>query len=275
MALVECVPNVSESRRTIVYELCAAVRDAVLLDCTSDVDHNRSVLTFAGEPEQVLLAAINLAEAVFARADLREHEGVHPRIGVLDVLPFVPVMGVTLEYCAELARKAAEELWRRFRVPSFLYEAAGSRTLERVRLAEREGAAPDVGMGRNLAAGAVAVGARNFLVAWNIWLATEDVEIARQIARAVRASSGGFRGVKALGLGLKSRGMVQVSINSVDFEATPLHVVFEAVERMAREAGVGVVGSELIGLIPERAVALSRGHDLKWMHWDEGMIFER
>ena len=261
---VECVPNLSEGMDGgLIDELAGAVRAVPLLHRCSDPDHNRSVFTFAGEPEAVLEAALQLAEAVFKRLSLKEHAGVHPRIGVLDVLPFVPVREASLADCAALAHRAATEIWRRWQVPSYFYEAAGKRPLERVR---REGGDPDVGIGRHPTAGAVAVGARKFLVAWNIWLATADLAVARQIAKQIRL----MPGVKALGLPLESRNLVQVSINSTDFEATPLAVVFEAVERLARESGVSVIGSELIGLIPQRASSPG----LRWMNWEPNLVLE-
>lgn len=274
--LIECVPNVSEGRnREVLDSLATSIGDAGLLDRSSDPDHHRSVFTFAGPPEAVLEAALHLAETAFQRLSIIHHKGVHPRIGVLDVLPFVPVRDATLADCAALAHRAAAAIWQRFAVPSFFYEAAGTRALEDVRRLAAAGAPPDIGAGRHPTAGAVAIGARPFLIAWNIWLATQDLALAKQIARRIRGSSGGFSGVKALGLPLASRNLVQVSINTADFGATPLHLVFQTVAQLAQHSGVAVLGSELIGLIPERAVELSRGHDLRWLHWDDTMIFER
>jgi glutamate formiminotransferase/glutamate formiminotransferase/formiminotetrahydrofolate cyclodeaminase len=247
-----------------------------LLDRTSDPDHHRTVVTFAGPPDAVERAAVEAAGAAVKEIDLNLHAGVHPRMGAIDVIPFVPVSGVMPAECAAMAGRVAEELWSRFRLPGFLYEwAAGGRGLEDVRRAAFAGAAPDVGLGRHATAGAAVVGARRFLVAWNILLETRDVRVAMRIARKIRFSSGGFPGVKALGLPLESRGCVQVSINSTDFEATPLHVVLGAVESEAAGLEVGILGSELIGLIPERALELSAGRELRWLNFEPRMVLER
>jgi glutamate formiminotransferase len=275
-AVMECVPNVSEGRNAgVIGKLVDSLQRVTLLDCSSDADHNRSVLTFAGPPEAVLEAALNLAGSCFELLSLAKHEGVHPRTGVLDVLPFVPVAGISLDACAALAQRAARQMWDRFGVPSFLYEAAGQRPLEAVRRLAKAGGEPDIGSGRHLTAGAVAVGARSFLVAWNVWLESSDLSVAQSIATRIRFSSGGLPGVKALGLPLASRNVVQVSINSVDYEATPLHRIFAEIEKLAALAGVQLIGSELIGLIPQHAVDLSDGHDLRWMNWNPDCIFER
>ena len=251
--IVECVPNISEGRGAALLDSFAAVITGVpLLHRCADADHNRAVFTFAGEPEAVLQAALSLAARLFQSLDLRTHTGVHPRIGVLDVLPFVPVRGVEVDDCAALAHQAAQQIWTRWQVPAFFYEAAGSVPLETVRRRAADGAAPDVGTGRHSSAGAVAIGARRFLIAWNIWLQSQDLVIAKRIASRIRASGGGFAGVKALGLPLASRNLVQVSINTTDYRATPLWVVYEAVKHLAREQGTGLLGAELIGLLPDR-----------------------
>lgn len=263
--LVECVPNVSEGRDLPLLDSFAA-RLVPLLDRSSDANHNRTVFTFAGTPEVVLVQALSLAEAVFESLDINVHTGVHPRIGVLDVLPFVPVTGVSLEDCIALADRAAQQIWRQWQVPSFFYDAT-HRPLEEVRRIARGGAPPDTGCGRHPTAGAVAIGARPFLVAWNIWLQSSDLSVAKNIAKNIRT----LPGVKALGFPLSSRNLVQVSINSTDYQATPLPVVFEAVSRRARQAGIDVFGSELIGLIPERAYHPG----LRWLNWNDNMIFER
>jgi glutamate formiminotransferase len=276
--MIESVPNFSEGRDpTVIDALCAAVSSVPgvrLLDRTSDFDHHRTVVTFAGDSDPVAAAALAAVAVAVDTIDLTRHAGVHPRIGAVDVLPFVPLRGSTLNDCARLACDVGEEIWARFHVPVYLYEAAArtsvGKALENIR---RPGFAgrPDIGEGRHPTAGAVAVGARTFLIAWNVWLQTADLEIAKRIARRVRFSSGGFPGVKALGLPLAARGIVQVSINSTDFEATPLHRVFQLIEK---EAGVPVVGSELIGLIPEQALALSTGHDLRWLNLTRDSILE-
>jgi len=274
--IVECVPNVSEGRDArILDELSSCLYGVRVLDRSSDTDHHRSVFTFAGNPEEVLAAAVRLAGLAVHHLTLASHEGVHPRMGVLDVLPFIPISGLSLTDCAALARRAAEMVWQQFQLPSFFYEAAGSSPLEEIRRIAKAGEPPHTGTGRHPTAGAVAIGARNFLIAWNIWLNADDLPLAKRIARTIRASSGGFGGVKALGLALPSRKLVQISINTVDFEATPLHIVFEAVETLAGEAHFTVLGSELIGLIPQQAIDLSRGHDLRWLNWRDDMVFER
>jgi glutamate formiminotransferase len=276
--MIESVPNFSEGRNPATIDaICAAVSAVPgvrLLDRTSDPDHHRSVVTFAGESDSVAAAALAAVAVAIDTIDLTRHSGVHPRIGAVDVLPFIPLRGATLAGCARLAWDVGEEIWARFRVPVYLYEAA-ARTAERKALENLRRAgfagAPDIGEGRHPSAGAIVVGARPFLIAWNIWLQTTDLEIVRRLARRIRFSSGGFPGVKALGLALASRGIVQVSINTTDFEATPLHRVFQLVEK---EAGVPVIGSELIGLIPEQALALSTGHDLRWLNLTHESILE-
>ncbi|MEP7366140.1 MAG: glutamate formimidoyltransferase [Acidobacteriota bacterium] len=278
--LVECVPNFSEGRdASVVAALAAAVRGtagAHLLDETADADHNRCVLTFAGEAEAVLEAALRAAAAAVERIDLWKHAGVHPRIGALDVLPFVPLEGTSMEECAALAGRAAERLWTELGVPCYLYEAA-ARMAERRNLAFVRSAGvgvPDVGEGRHVSAGCSAVGARKFLIAYNVNLATSDVGVARAVAREVRESSGGLPCVKALGLELASRGLAQVSMNLTDYEVTPVHVAFEAVGVAARAHGVEVAGSELIGLIPRKALQMAAGVDLRWENFREDMVLE-
>lgn len=270
--LIECVPNFSEGRDPAVI---AGLRDAVaahvpVLDVTSDRDHNRTVITFAGPAEAVEQAALAAARQAVASIDLTRHSGVHPRIGAIDVIPFVPLANATLDDCAALALRVANQLWNELHLPSFLYEfAAHGRPLEAVRRAAKAGAAPDIGTGRHPSAGAVAIGARRFLVAWNILLATADLPLAKQIAKNIRYSSGGFPGVKALGLPLEERDCVQVSINSTDFEATSLQTIFDAVQQQAREAGVAVQGAELIGMIPEPAL---HNTEIPWMNLERRLI---
>jgi glutamate formiminotransferase len=277
--LVECVPNFSEGRDPLILEsLAESIRQTAgvrLLDHSSDADHHRSVFTFVGDAEAVLEAALASARVAAERIDLRRHGGVHPRIGAMDVVPFVPLGGSSMEECADLAHAFGQKLWERLRIPVFFYERAATeperRALENVRSRAAAGARPDVGEGRHATAGACAVGARDFLIAWNIWLETHDLALAKQIARAIRFSSGGFAGVKALGLPLESMGMVQVSINTTDFRATPLHVVFERVAALAGQAKVRVKGSELIGMIPLEAIS---GHDLAWMNLSPGRVLD-
>lgn len=292
--VVECVPNFSEGRDAAVVDriaqAIAAVEGVWLLARESDADHNRSVITFAGVPEAVLEGALaGVAEAV-ASIGLTKQRGVHPRIGAADVVPFVPVDGITMDECVRLAWRAGEEIWRRLGVPVYFYEAAARRAdrvrLENIRRGQFEGLRdavrvdperrPDVG-GPELhpTAGATVVGARKFLIAYNVNLATADVEIARRIARTIRTSSGGLPCVKAMGVMLASRNLAQVSMNLTDFETTPVHVVFEAVKREAARNGVSIAGSELIGLIPRKALEMAAGVDLQWENLRPDSILEQ
>jgi glutamate formiminotransferase len=252
-----------------VDAIAAAARGARVLDVTLDRDHNRSVITMAGGPAEVSEAAFRAVEQAVARIDLTKQLGVHPRIGAADVVPFVPVRGVTLADCAGIAVEVGERIWRELGVPVYLYEAAARRPdrvnlenirrggFEALREAVRSDPArrPDIG-GPELhpAAGAVVTGARKFLIAFNINLSTPDLAIAREIAAAIRTSSGGLPCVKALGVALESRQLSQVTMNLTDFERTPVHVVFARVRELAAARGAGIAGSELIGLIPRAAL---------------------
>ncbi len=291
-ALVECVPNVSEGRDAAkIEELAAAcsVEGAHLLDRHSDADHNRTVFTLAGPPEAVVEAGIRLAGKAAELIDLNRHRGVHPRIGALDVLPFVPLRGISLEECARLAVRAGERIWEEHRIPVYLYGAAARRP-ERRRLAEirrggfealREAAArdpekaPDIGGPRlHPTAGATAAGARRVMIAYNVLLDTPDVAVAERIARRIRASSGGLPHVQAMGVYLPHRGLAQVSMNLTDYEATPLHEVFLAVAREAERESVGIHSSEIVGLIPRRALEMASGVDLKWENLKPDAVLE-
>jgi glutamate formiminotransferase len=271
--LIECVPNFSEGRDTAkvdaIVEAMSGVAGAWVLDRTSDADHNRSVITLAGEPEAVAEAVIRGAGKAAELIDMTRQQGAHPRIGATDVIPFVPLEGVSVEECVALARRAGQELWDRYRIPVYFYEAAATRphrvNLENIRKGEFEGLredalrdpdrSPDIGEPRlHSTAGATAVGVRKLLIAYNIHLNTSDISIAKKIARAVRFSSGGLRHVKAIGVELKSRGIAQISINLTDFEQTPLHRVFEMVKREAERHGCAVTGSEIVGLVPRKAL---------------------
>jgi len=279
MRLIECVPNFSEGRnQAIIDAIAAAVPAEMLLDRTSDPDHNRSVLTFAGSAGAVASAALEAVRTAVERIDISTHSGVHPRIGAADVVPIVPIEDITLDECADIARELGQCIWEELQVPVFLYEAAARRTecvrLESVRKLVPQGLAPDIGEGRHPTAGACVVGARKFLIAWNINLLTTDVSAAREIAAAIRASNGGLPAVKALGLSLESRNQVQVSMNLVDFEVTPLHTVFTRVESLARKRGVQIAGSELIGLIPQAALSACEGHDLRWENLRADSVLE-
>jgi glutamate formiminotransferase len=253
--LVECVPNFSEGRDPRVVDAIASAiasgRRVAVLDCQSDADHNRSVITFVAAPEAAVEAAVRGAAVAVERIDLGRHTGVHPRIGAADVVPFVPLENMTLDDCAALAHQAGEQIWRRLRVPVYFYEAAALRPEWRnlAGLRRSNPRPPDVGgPAPHPTAGATAVGARSFLIAYNINLATGDLELARRIARSIRA----FPSVKALGFYLESRKLAQVSMNLVDFERTPVEEVYAAVEREA-----AVSDSELIGMVPRRAYEMA------------------
>jgi glutamate formiminotransferase / 5-formyltetrahydrofolate cyclo-ligase len=267
--LVECVPNFSEGTDAgRVKAIVAAMRvDGVyLLDWSMDADHNRSVVTIAGEPAAVVEAAVRAAGKAAELINLTRQQGVHPRIGAADVIPFVPVKGIKLEQCVLLARQAGLEIWRRFGVPVYFYEAAASRpdrvNLEDVRRGQFEGLRdvvekepsrrPDLGgPGLHPTAGACAVGARKFLVAYNIYFDSADVAMARAIAREVRAASGGLKGVKAMGV--LAHGGAQLSMNITDVEATPLSHVYRMVAGLAARHKASITNGEVIGLIPEAA----------------------
>ena len=239
-----------------------SVRGVLLLGWESDADHNRSVVTFAGPPDAVTEGAIRGVGRAAELIDISRHQGVHPRVGAADVIPFVPLDGaaieLTMEQCIAAAHRAGQGIWDRFRVPVYFYESAakiaGRKRLERVRRPGFDGLPPDVGdIGAHPTAGAAVVGARGFLIAFNINLTTPDLDAARAIARTIRESSGGFQFVKAIGLPLASRDCAQVSINFVNFAETPFAQVWGAVAREAALLAVGVACSELIGFIPRRA----------------------
>jgi glutamate formiminotransferase len=283
--LIECVGNFSEGRdRAAVAAIEGAIRsveDVRVLRSEMDADHNRSVITFAGPPDAVAQGALRGIEIAVQRIDLRKHAGVHPRMGAADVVPFVPLEGATLADCVAIARRTGEEVWKRFNVPVYYYEAAAlspdRRLLENCRRGgfENPRIAPDVG-GPQLhpSAGACIIGARKLLIAFNVNLKTDDVQVARDIARKIRASSGGMPFVKALGLPLANRGLVQVSMNLTDFEVTPLHQVFDAVRREAAARGVEIAGSEIIGLIPEKALEDAAAHYLQCENFSSGLVLE-
>jgi glutamate formiminotransferase len=280
--LIECIPNVSEGRRDDVVAALAqaavsAAPGVVLLDRTSDRDHNRSVLTFLGDGQPLVAAMAALVGAALSAIDLTKHEGAHPRLGAVDVIPFVPVRGATSAECVELARTLGRTLAERFSIPVYLYEEAASsperQNLANIRKGEFEGLAkkmqdpawkPDYGPSvPHPSGGAVVVGARAPLIAYNINLATADLAVAERIAKAIRHLSGGYRFVKAMGVKLEARGQVQVSINMTNFEKTPLHRVFETVRSEAERSGVAIVGSEIVGLVPQAALLAAAGHYLR------------
>ena len=272
MPIIECVPNISEGRqRDVVARIIDAVRSvagARLLDHSSDASHNRSVITLAGEAGALKAAVLALFEAALPAIDLRVHSGEHPRLGAVDVVPFVPIEGVTMDDCVALAKETARSVAERFAVPVYLYEEASSnplrKNLEDIRRGEFEGLAakmaadgwaPDYGPSApHPSAGASIIGARMPLIAYNINLASDRLDVAKKIAAAIRFSSGGFRYVKAMGVTLAGRGIVQVSINLTNYEKTPIARVFEAVKREAERYGVNVLESEIVGLVPAAAL---------------------
>lgn len=281
MATIECVPNVSEGRRLdVVARLADAVRAVAgvrLLDVSSDASHNRSVLTIAGEAVPLRKAILALFEVALGAIDLRTHAGVHPRLGAVDVVPFVPLEGATMDDCVALARDTAAAIARRFDLPVYLYEDAaiqpGRRHLEDIRRGQFEGLgakmaragwAPDFGPARpHPTAGASVVGARLPLIAYNINLATDRLDVAKRIAAAIRESSGGLPCVKAMGVTLGERGIVQVSMNLTNYQVTGMSQVFEVVSQRAADEGVAVLESELIGLVPAAALPANASRVLK------------
>ena len=270
--LIECIPNVSEGRRSEVVTAMAdairAVRGVRLLDFSSDASHNRSVFTLVGDASGAEAAVLALVERAVATIDLRTHRGEHPRLGAVDVVPFVPIEGVTMADCVALANRVGAAVAQRFRLPVYLYEEASTnparKNLEDIRRGEFEGLAakmaapewaPDFGPAApHPTAGAIVIGARMALIAYNINLATNRLDVAKKIAAAIRHSSGGFRFVKAAGFMLDDRGIVQVSMNLTNYEKTPIFRVFVAVKREAARYGVQVLESEIVGLVPSAAL---------------------
>ena len=291
--LVECVPNFSEGRDPAKVGAIAAAIGSVagifILDRALDPDHNRSVITFVGSLESVGEAALRGVARAVELIDLNQHRGAHPRVGAADVVPFVPLQDVTLEDCVALARRVGQQIGQQLGVPVYLYEAAAARperrNLENIRqgqfeglreqIASREERHPDFGERRvHPTAGATVVGARKFLIAYNIVLNTPDVAIAKKVARAVRASSGGLPHVKAMGVELKTRNLAQVSMNLTDFEQTPIHRVFQAVESEAARYGAAVLDSEIVGLIPSKALEMTSASYLKITNFGPQLILE-
>ncbi len=277
--MIECVPNLSEGRDLAAIERIAeAVRrtGARVLDVHTDTDHHRSVLTIVGEPDVVVRGVHAMVDGAVDTIDMRQHRGAHPRMGVVDVVPFVPLSRSTLAECVTIARACARSIAERFGLPVYLYEAAATRTDRRNLADVRRGGLPAVArrvgseVGRpdfgptcvDPAVGAIAVGARRFLVAYNVNLATADVDVAKEIAGAVRASGGGLPGVKALGIPLRSRGLAQVSMNLTDVDATTVSEAFSRVVREAERRGVGVLESEIVGLAPRAALGGATAEDL-------------
>jgi glutamate formiminotransferase len=291
--IVECVPNFSEGRDASVVarlvEAIESVQGALVLGTHVDPDHNRSVITFVAPPETIVEAAVRVVVRASELIDLSRHAGQHPRMGACDVLPLIPVRGVSIEECVKLAHEAGARIWRELQVPVYFYESAARRP-ERANLADvRRGGfellreqiasvperAPDVGEARlHPTAGACIVGVRPLLVAYNITLKTDDLAIARRIARTVRGRDGGLLHLKALGFELESRGVVQVSMNLTSYERTNLHQAFEAVRREAEKFGVEVIASEIVGLVPQAALFAAAAHFLQLENYSPDIVLE-
>lgn len=291
--LVECVPNFSEGRKKdSITRLSAAITGvptACVLDTHVDPDHNRSVITFVASPEQIVAAAVRAVKLAAELIDMRQHTGVHPRLGATDVLPFVPIAGVTMEECVALAHEAGARIARELSIPVFYYERAARRpdrvNLEDVRrgalellreqIASEPARSPDVGpLEVHQTAGAIAVGARPFLIAFNVNLRSRDISIARQIARQVRGRHGGLSFLKALGFELATRDLVQVSMNLVNYEVTGMEQAYAAVKSAAERLGVEIAGTEIVGLVPQKALNTKAEYFLKLENFGEDKILE-
>jgi glutamate formiminotransferase / 5-formyltetrahydrofolate cyclo-ligase len=289
--IVECVPNISEGKDlNVINAITGEVKKfkVRLLDVESDRDHNRSVITYVGEPEEVEKATFALAAKAVELIDMEKHKGEHPRIGALDVVPFVPISGVTMQECIAMAERVGKKIWEELKVPVYLYEEAAKRpecqNLAEIRKGEYEGLKdaislpnrrPDFGEAKlHPTAGATVVGAREPLVAFNVNLGTQDINIAKKIAQAVRFSSGGFRFVKAMGFDIKEKGYVQVSMNLTKYKGTPVFRVYEAIKAEADRYGVPIIGSEVIGLIPLEALVQCADFYLKLDNFKFDQILE-
>jgi glutamate formiminotransferase len=290
--LIECVPNFSEGRRPDVIEAIVKPfrerRGCVLLDCRADKDHNRLVVSLAGAPDPIQEALLEASTAAISHIDMERHQGGHPRIGAVDVIPFVPLQNISMEECVELARGFGRRYHEETGVPVYFYEKAALRPerkhLEGVRKGQYEALKmkiahserhPDVGEPKlHPSAGATVIGARKFLVAFNVNLGTDDVKVAKEIAKAVRSSSGGLSHVKGIGLALESRGLVQVSMNIVDYEKNGLHRVLELIRMEARKWSVKVVESEVYGMVPAAALLESASYYMQLAGFDLNQVIE-
>jgi glutamate formiminotransferase / 5-formyltetrahydrofolate cyclo-ligase len=292
MPIIESIPNVSEGRRTEVIERFAeAIRQVPgvkLLDYSSDASHNRSVFTLVGDAEPLKMATLALVEQAVEAIDLRTHRGEHPRLGAVDVVPFVPIEGITMSGCVALAKEVGAAVAERFGVPVYLYEEASSnplrKNLEDIRRGEFEGLAakmatpgwaPDFGPSTaHVTAGASVIGARMPLIAYNVNLDTDRVDVAKKIAAAIRHSSGGLRYVKAMAIKVDDRNLAQVSINLTNYEKTPMFRVFEMVKREAARYGVSILESEIVGLVPSAALTSSAEFYLQLERFSADQILE-
>jgi len=283
--LVECIPNFSEGRNSaLINEFADAVKatpGVMLLDFSSDASHNRTVFTFAGSPEGVMDAAFRCAKIAVEKIDLTKHIGEHPRMGAVDVIPFVPLKDVTTEECVQMSKQLGQKLWNELKLPVFLYEDSAStpqrRNLATLRKGQFEGMAekikksefaPDYGNELHKTAGIVACGARPPLVAFNINLSTSHLDIASKIAKIIRESSGGLKSVKSIGIMIEERNMAQISINMTNYMDTPLYRVLELVKIEAVRYGVSVIGTEIIGLVPMKALVDCADHYLMIENFD-------
>lgn len=284
--LVECIPNFSEGRDQEVIQGLVAVANSVpgctLTDVQSDENHNRCVFTLVGSPEAIEEVSFLLCKKAAETIDMTKHTGAHPRMGATDVIPFVPTVDMTVQECVELSKRVAARIWEELQIPSFLYEDSATSpdrvNLAKVRKGQFEGMpeklllpewAPDYGERKiHPTAGITAIGARMPLVAFNVNLDTADLEIAKKIAVAIRGSSGGFRYCKAIGVMLEDRGIAQVSMNMVNYEGTPLHYVFEMIRALADRYGVRIIGSEVVGLTPAKALIDAAEYYLKIENFD-------
>jgi glutamate formiminotransferase len=290
--LIECVPNFSEGRRPEVIEAIAAQVSAIpgvkLLDVKPDASHNRVVITFVGEPSAVKEAAFQACCKAAELIDMEKHHGEHPRIGATDVIPFIPVRNASMEECVELARSLGQEIAEKLKIPVYLYEEAAKmptrRALPDIRKGQYEGLkteiakperCPDYGPARmHPTAGATVVGARQFLIAFNINLSTGDVQIAKKIANAIREAKGGYKYCRAMGVRIEERNMAQVSINMINYAGTPLYRVFETVKAEAMRYGVNVTGSEIVGLTPLQALLDAAEYYLRLESFERNQIME-
>lgn len=290
--IVECVPNFSEGCNQEIIDAITAevtkVPGVTLLNVQSDASHNRTVVTFIGEPAAVKQAAFASCAKATELIDMEKHHGEHPRIGATDVIPFIPVSEVTIEECVELANELAKEIAEKLEVPVYMYEAAAKKPertkLPDVRKGQYEGLKveiakperhPDYGPNHmHATAGATVVGARQFLIAYNINLSTSDVTIAKKIATAIREAKGGYKYCRAMGIMIEERNMAQVTINMVNYEGTPLHRVFETVKSEAARYGVNVIGSEIVGLLPMQALIDTAAFYLRLEDFDRKQVME-
>ncbi|MBT1248242.1 MULTISPECIES: glutamate formimidoyltransferase [unclassified Thermosipho (in: thermotogales)] len=292
MKLIESVPNFSEGRDIekirMIIEEAEKYKKVKVLDWSMDHDHNRSVVTLVGEPDEIENALFDMVKKATELIDLRIHKGEHPRMGATDVIPFIPVMNTKMEECIEISKKLGERIGKELNIPVYLYEKSATsperENLSKIRKGEFEGFfekiknqnwKPDFGPDKvHPTAGVVAVGAREYLIAFNVNLGTNDIEVANKIAKAVRHISGGFRYVKAMGVELKEKGIVQVSMNLTNYKKSPIFRVFEAIKREAQRYGVPVLNSEIIGMIPLRAAIETMNWYLQIDDFDEGRVIE-